>query len=403
MKIIYVTAALPYSTQEAFIIPEIAELQRLGHEILIVPRSPVGSVVHGDARALTDSTLARPLGSPSIVWPAICEAVRRPARAAKMVRSILASRSAPMAARNLAVFAKGVWLADVARKWRADHIHCHWAATTATMAMTASELSGIPWSFTAHRWDIVENNLLESKLRSAAFGRFISQSGIEILRDHGIDAPIRNVRLIHMGVNLPKIRIDAAQWQWPPIVVCPANLVPVKGHIHLLRAFELLKRRGSSLTLLIAGEGELKSELENEVQRLGIEDTVRFLGHVPHDELLARYGRGEIGAVILPSVDLGNGLHEGIPVALIEAMAIGVPVISTCTGGIPELLHDGAGMLVPPADPEALADVIECTMVEGELRRRLACTARSRVEHEFAIESIAQELIDNFSSARYLH
>ena len=83
---------------------------------------------------------------------------------------------------------------------------------------------------------------------------------------------------------------------------------------------------------------------------------MRFVGQVSHTQILEMYVANQVRAVVVPSIDLGNNLHEGIPVSLMEAMAHGVPVVSTTTGGIPELLADGAGILVPPENPQALAD-----------------------------------------------
>jgi glycosyltransferase involved in cell wall biosynthesis len=169
-------------------------------------------------------------------------------------------------------------------------------------------------------------------------------------------------------------------------------MIPVKGHKYLLRAMVILKERGVGCELLLAGDGPLRKDLEKMVHSLGVSGTVRFVGRLPHDEVLSLYRSGEIGAVVLPSVDLGAGVHEGIPVSLVEAMAHGVPVISTETGGIPELLAGGCGVLVPPANQKALAASIERVLSDSELRRTLSVEGRRRVENEYAVEKIVDEL-----------
>src|SRR6476661_5877722 len=100
------------------------------------------------------------------------------------------------------------------------------------MAMLASRVSGIPWSFTTHRWDIVENNLLVAKVRSASFARFISKDGLRIARELGVD-PGENVRVLHMGISIPRSVEQRAQDK--ATVLCPARLVQVKGHRFLLQ------------------------------------------------------------------------------------------------------------------------------------------------------------------------
>ncbi len=177
-------------------------------------------------------------------------------------------------------------------------------------------------------------------------------------------------------------------------MLCVANLFPVKGHQYLFQAVATLKERGLECRLDVAGEGYLESRLKALARDLAIDDRVRFLGQVPHERLLAMLQERRVTLVVLPSIDLGDGLHEGIPVALIEAMSQGIPVISTPTGGIPELLRDGAGIMVPPKDPLALADAIERIINDVELQKRLSQTGRQRVEEEFSVEAVIDKFIE---------
>jgi colanic acid/amylovoran biosynthesis glycosyltransferase len=245
------------------------------------------------------------------------------------------------------------------------------------MALIASEVSGIPWSFTARRWDILEDNLLSLKMVHASFARIISQSGLETIKELGIEVPDDRIPILHVGVHLPT-RFQAPKDQQEevnvPIILCPAGLRPIKGHKYLIEAFAILRGRSVESKLWLAGQGELRQELQEQVETLGLLDKVAFLGQLPHIKLLDLYSQGKIAMVVLPS------LHEGIPVSLIEAMAYGVPVISTVAGGTPELLERGAGLLVPPEDPLALADAIERLVRDPELRKQLGETGRRRGE-----------------------
>ena len=393
MKLIYITVSMPFGPGEEFFIPEVYELLRQGHEVLIVPRWPKGSIVNKDAEGLERHSLRRDLLSLSVLFVAALEILRHPVAVMRAFALLFKNSGFFVLARNIVVFPKGLWLASVARDWKADHIHAQWARTTATMAMVASEMTGIPWSFTAHRGDIECANLLATKTAKAAFARFISQSGLHMADGLGALRNARGACVIHMGVALPEQPLIRTKPDSHFIILCPAQLLPVKGHKYLIKAMLVLKNSGVCCTLLLAGAGGLRKELQDQVARLGLETTVSFLGHIPHERLLQLYCEGSVDVVALPSLDLGNNLHEGIPVCLMEAMAHCIPVISTETGGIPELLRDGAGIMVPPQDAEALAEAIARLIRHHALRIQLSLTGRQRIEDQFAVEQTVSEFL----------
>ena len=294
----------------------------------------------------------------------------------------------------MAVYAKGLWLGGVARRWQADHIHVHWLSTPATMGLVASIVSQTPWSCTAHRADIDLNNLLAEKLRHASFVRFVSQSGWRMAESLGAPPDPRNAVVMHLGVNLPSQAEIPSSPGPRNTILCPANLYPVKGHRYLIEAVALLCKRGVECKLIMAGGGHLRPDLEAQVRDLGLDDAVQFLGQRSHSEILAMYREGRMGMVVLPSVDLGNNLHEGIPVGLIEAMAYGIPVIGTQTGGIPELLEGGAGLLVPDKDPAALADAIERYICDPLFAAEVGRTGRKRVCESFDVITVVSQLLE---------
>ncbi|HKT60534.1 MAG TPA: glycosyltransferase, partial [Gemmatimonadales bacterium] len=270
----------------------------------------------------------------------------------------------------------------------------------ATMAMGASAVSGIPWSFTAHRYDVHLNNLLDLKLRSAKFGRFIARYMLDAaLRLVGPEAAAHAI-VVHMGVRVPPA--IAPQSRRPtPVVVCPGRLIPVKGQLrYLIDAAAELAARGLAFELWLVGDGPDGPAIAARIRELGLERQVRMLGTVPHAELLRYYRDGAVDCVALPSVDLGNGVHEGLSVALIEAMAYGIPAVSTPTGGLAELLDRSAGLLVPERDPGALADALGALLTSEDLRARLGLAGRRRIEQEFDADAIAAELVRRFEGER---
>ncbi len=399
MKIVYITGVAPFGPHEAFFISEMVEWLRQGHELLVMPRQESGPIVQREGELLQKSSLSAPVFNGKIAMGALAQGLRRPLRSLGALGLLFNPRGAASLGLNLAVFPKGLWIGRLAKQWGADHIHAHWATTMATMAMIASETSGIPWSFTAHRGDIARSNLLSTKVSRAAFVRYISESGRKMAESLGVRHPPGKAAIIHMGVKTPACSPAAPAERPTPVILCPANLLPVKGHCWLLRAMAILKQRRVAGRLDIAGDGELMDSLRAEADALALGETVRFLGHRLNEEIIRRYEESAVDIMVLPSLDLGNNLHEGIPVSLMEAMAYGVPVVSTTTGGIPELLHDGAGVMVPPQDPLALADVLERLLSDPALRRRLGKAGRRRVDEEFALPTVIRQLSERIREA----
>lgn len=399
MKIVYVTSSLPHGPGEAFIIPEIEELLRQGHEVLLVPMYPRGAVFHERAKALLGLSRCWPVFSFSIAMKALAVATRSPAGTLSALAQIIRhSKSARMLIKNLVVFPKGLWLASVIKAWGAQHIHAHWVSTTATMALVAAEHAKIPWSFTAHRWDIAENNMINLKARKASFGRAIDKRGACELATHANCAGW-SPYLIHMGVELTatdKECIAPLTAGAFPIVVA-ANFVKKKGHMYLIEAVRLLRDRGVRVSLDLAGDGPLRAQLEAMVIQYELNDVVNFLGQIPHGQLMSRLRDGEWVLMVLPSIEDHTGAREGIPVSLMEAMSCGIPVLSTSTGGIPELLDEGAGAIVAPEDANALANAIQRMEEDAGYRIQLATNGMRRVREQFNLTQVVSELATMFA------
>jgi glycosyltransferase involved in cell wall biosynthesis len=393
VKLIYVTARLPYGRQEPFLIPEISELARRGNEVVLVPVRPTGPLVHGDAKRLLPNSVCEPLLSFAVLRAAALEALRAPAACARAFSRLTHTRSPRIFIKNMSAYPKGLWLSRFAREIGAEHLHVHWAGVSATMAMIASEVSGIGWSLTAHRWDIAEDNLLGEKARQARFVRVINKRGAKILEDI-VAIPGWRPWVLHMGVQLPASRMARFPPEPPLRVLTPANFVAVKGHSSLIAAVDLLARRGVAVRLDLAGDGPLEPAIRSEVSRLGLEHHVQFLGRVSHERLLEQLSDGAWHVVVLPSVVTPIGEQEGTPVALMEAMASGIPVVATETGGIPELLRDGAGLMVPPHDPSALAEALRSLVGRPAFRFELGAEGRKRIDEDFRVESVAEALAE---------
>ena len=396
MKIAYITAQTPYGKGEAFVLPEVIELKKQGHEVVVFPLRPEKELAQGrEATEVGRVTVRIPLFDLSVFFRGLRLATLRPGLVARIWGGIFRdSGNFKKILKNLTVVPKGLVLGEEVKKRGIEHIHAHWASTPSTAAYIASLYSRVPWSFTAHRWDIAEGNMLSAKAKSSKFIRAIDTNGAEEIREQIPSSFWQKVRVIHVGVVLPSF--GSVEKKESFIMACIAHLVPKKGHKFLFEACSVLQERGFSLRCLLFGDGPLRDELQQMANGLNLNSMIEFCGRVAHDEILNLYATGGVSAVVLPSIETKDGEKEGIPVALMEAMAAGVPVISTTTGGIPELLGDGAGILVPPEDSKALADAIEQLMKDPELRYKIGAKGKEKVKKEFAIDSVVTKMVELF-------
>jgi glycosyltransferase involved in cell wall biosynthesis len=393
LRLAYVTSCFPFGPGEAFFAPELNALGGRVARLWVVPMRPHGPVLHEDAKPLLDRTMSTGLGSRSVLAAASRHVAAHPGRTGVALSQVRRSRPRVLA-KNLAVIPKSLWLASALDRLEVDHVHVQWGSASSTMGMLAAEWAGVPWSLTLHRWDIDENNLLADKLGSAAFVRVISEFGARQVRER---VPGARLDVLHLGVDVPPEPIEPRRRgsDEPFRLLAVGSLTAVKGHTLLLDALALLA--GRRVTLEIAGSGPLLDQLQARAAALGIADRVRFIGVVPHATLLRRVQSGEWDALVHTSPE-GPGFSEGIPVALMEAMAAGLPVIACPSGGVGELLRDGAGMLVP-AQPDAFAAAIAELSGGGSLASELAAAGRRRIVAEFDARSTAGLLLDRIASS----
>ena len=180
-------------------------------------------------------------------------------------------------------------------------------------------------------------------------------------------------------------------------VLLGARFDEMKGHRYALEAIARLRAAGVDVSLDCAGHGRLKATIEKYAAVLDILDRVHFPGLLDHQELLTQLREHRWDVALLPSLETYED-REGIPVFLIEAMAAGVPVVATKTGGIPELLESGAGMLIPQRDASAITEALARLTADGDLRRQLAEAGIRRVRKQFTVESTVSALLDEISS-----
>ncbi len=397
VKIFFITAETPWGRGETFILEEILELKKQGADLLIVPRNPSKEVFHKEAQGLLKNALWLPLINLKMIAVFLCSFLTKRSLWKILYIFLKKSRNYKIFIKNLAVFPKAVFLGNIIKKNKVEHIHAHWGATTATMAFVIHQITKIPWSFTLHRWDISENNLLKEKVESVKFARIISEHGKnELLRIVGRDFEKR-IKVIHMGAEIPypAKKIKTKKFARRFAIITPANLIEKKGHKYLIEACQSLIQKGlKNFQCIFYGEGFLRNDLESLVKEKGLERHIEMPGVLSHEKLMGMYQNGKVDLVVLPSIVAQNGELEGIPVALMEAMAYRIPVISTNTGGTPELLNKGAGIIVKEKSSEQLTRAISRIMAEENFKKELAEKGFQRIKKEFDIQKSVKTLIE---------
>lgn len=394
MRLAYVTSRFPFAyIGETFFVPEVRLLSRLCDEVHVIPARPkYRDSVFGDLGTIDVGT--RPTSGRTLV-DAVLEGIAHPSRAALALRRILSPRYAMAAkVRNLVLFPKALAVARYARKHKIDHIHALWLSTPATIAYIASIMTDISWSCTAHAHDIYcSDNLLGVKVRSARFVRVIGERHrTHLARETGIDP--HDLQLLHLGVELAAVSSPFPETDRPLQIACVARLHPMKGLDQLLASLAMVRDRGVAFHCDIAGDGPLFNQLRATIAKLQLEAFVTLRGLVEHHTVLEELRGGRYDVMVLPSVELEDGLCEGIPVALMEAMAATIPCIATATGCTSDLIDAQSGLLVRERDPRALAAAIVRIAEDRAFARELGRAARERVEADFNVEKQTRALYD---------
>ena len=405
--VVYIMSRFPLIT-ETFILREMLELERQGARLAVFPLLRARpKVSHAEVGRLRAEVHYTPFLSPAIVRANLRELLRAPGRYLRLLWKVLKGNlgSANLFVGALGIFPKSVYFARLVEELGAAHVHAHFATHPALAALVIAELTGVGYSFTAHAHDIfLHERMLAEKIERARFVVSISEFNKRYMLGRAPAVGPEKIRVVHCGIEPEKYgpRAGAAAERGPrggvPTALCVAALQPYKGIKHLVRACALVRSRVPGFRCRVVGEGADRPELEALIKELDLGDAFQLLGARPQHEVAALLGEADL--FVLPSVVAPTGQMEGIPVALMEAMASRLPVVSTRLSGIPELVEDGvSGLLVPPADESALAEAIGRLCDDAELRRSLGARGREKVEAEFGLRENVARLRELFEEA----
>lgn len=384
---------------ETFVASEIIELERQGERVSVFAISrPDEPFAHGFLREMSaDVTYVphRPLREPVRVCRSLLRVLR------SNPRGWLAAAGAcvwPPSIAGWRHLMQATVLRDEMGTRGVTHVHAHFASSAARLANLAWRMGGPTYSVTAHAKDIyhqeVRRDHLREKLSSATFVATVSEANRDYLNAAlAGDVP---VRLVSNAVDVRRIGLTRRRQPTEGLVLAVGRLVEKKGLRYLIEACGLLARRGCLLSLELVGDGPLMGELEAVAARSGA--LVSFRGALPQEEVLGLYDRAAV--FCLPCVVASTGDRDGLPTSVLEAMALGVPVVTTAVNGLREVVLDGeTGLLVPERDAPALADALERVLTDVGLAEGLAARGRELVEQRFTVQRSVAQLRAHFPEA----
>jgi len=392
--VVYLVSRFPL-TSETFIVREIDAVDRLDRfdlELRSLFPSP-DNPVHDVARRWTER-LIRPSAGAALAgagWAALT----RPRALSSILAAVLVGyrrRPALLVRALTTVLLACAHARDLSRRRPAPHVHAHYATYPALAAWVCRRLIGTSYSFTAHAHDVyVDTSMLDRKIADASFVVTISEYNRALLeRNNPGHTPIH---IVHAGIDTAAygFRPRTIPADGPVRALTVASLQAYKGHAVLFHALAMGGPAVDRITLDLIGDGMLRGDLERLAEELGLAQRVRFLGS--RSEVEVRTALDEADLFVLPSVVADDGQMEGLPVALMEALACGVPTVSTELSGIPEIVIDGVtGLLAVPGDAASLNRTLAAMVECGTGTLAFARAGRDLVTREFDLEQSAAVL-----------
>lgn len=398
-RVLYVVSLFP-CWSETFIVREIQTLIADGVDVRILSlKPPSEALVQADAKALSGRAHYPEQGLRGMIIT-MASVARHPAASLACVAAIVVDmwRTPSIMLKSLVALFRGLQQVRWLTGFDPQLIHAHWATYPSTVAWALGRVTGRAFSFTCHAHDIfLEHQLLARKIDEAALAVTISRFNMQWLSQHVSADAASRLAVVHCGVEIGRTTC-ALDGRSERHIVAVGRLDPIKGFNVLIDALHQLSARNIAYRCTVIGEGPLRAELQSQTRECGIAERITWVGALPQEAVQAALHNAAIFA--LPCQVAADGNRDGIPVALMEAMAAGCTVVTTRVSGIPELVeNDVTGLLVAERDAVAMANALEVLLADAGLRRRLASAARKRVELQFDAQIEARRLRQLMSEA----
>jgi len=277
-----------------------------------------------------------------------------------------------------------------------DVIHAGFGSNEATFAMILSEMTGIPFTFESHAKDLfVSFPFAEEKIKKAEKIFTISHYNKNYFVNK-LNCPASKIIVKRVSCNRNYCDSIPETIRKDDLIISVCRLNPIKGLEYAIDALDIVAKKHRGVKYVIVGDGPLRDELMRKVSRLGLKDNVSFMGSVTNEQALDLISQAAM--ILMPSVIADNGDRDGIPLALIEAMYMKTPAVSSRVSAIPELIDDGVnGLLAEPGNVHQIAENIEKLLTDAELRAEMGQRAREKVIEEFNIEHNVNKMITAWS------
>ncbi|NDJ76810.1 MAG: glycosyltransferase family 4 protein [Chloroflexi bacterium] len=403
--VLYVLSRFP-ALSHTFTANEMAVVQAEGAEVYAAPlwKTLPNTTPHKLEEPFLPKTIRCNLASPRFWLGALKGLVRQPQVLGLIVRLVPGHlKSIYLPFKLLATIPKGLYLGQWCIENEIDHLHAHFLTSPTTAAMIASAVSGAPYSYTAHAFDITSthpksvNGSIPLKCRRAIMGVTISQYNHHYLLEHWPTIQQARLDVIYNGIDTDLFQAGNGLRQrdanGPVRVLSVSRLETKKGYEFLIRAVAMLRERGFDVRLDVYGDGPLRASLQELIDSLGQGEHIVLHGAIMQTELATKYRAADLFA--LGSVPLPWGDADGLPTVLIEALAAELPSVSTQVTGIPEILRDGeTGRCVPPRDAEALASALQWMIEHPDAARTMGQRGRELVLAQFDRRKNAKHLLE---------
>ena len=399
MRVAYLTSQYP-ATSHTFISREIAAVRALGVEIdTFSIRPPSASELQDDKLAAESRETFTVLRQP---WTRFLSAhlgamFTRPGDYLRGLGLAARHRAPGLKGFGLALahFAEAIVLASEMRMRSIARLHNHFANSAATVGLLAAMFLKLPWSFTIHgisEFDYPAGLLLGRKIEAAGFVACVSWFGRAQAMRLVDPAHWSKLHVVRCGLQLGDLPTHGKS-RGAKRIISVGRLSPEKGQTGLLEAFAALSSEHDAIELLIVGDGPDRDLLEARANELGVTNKVMFAGRCSEHDTLAHIARSDI--LVLSS------FMEGLPIVLIEAMAIGTPVVASRVAGIPELVDDGkTGLLFTPSNWPELEACLRRLIDDDILRESLADAAKISVRAEYDVEWSAARMRELFGGSK---
>lgn len=393
LKVAYILKMYPRFS-ETFIVNEILELERRGVDIRIYSlRKPDDGRFHAAWSRVKASVVYVPQ------YPQL--EMERISQAHQFVRSAYPTRyqrvyeysQARKSGYAIKRFLQAGFVAAHLLRNPVDAMHAHFASSATRVANLVHRMIGLSYSMTTHAKDIFHQDVnpasLRRKINKARFVVTVSQFNKQYLQNLMGKTP-GDIRCLYNGIDIERFRPDPAIKRDPSLILGVGRLVEKKGFESLIHACRILNSWDVNFCCEIIGKGALYHPLKQLIIDLELTEQVRLIGPRPQDGVRDAYRRASIFA--LPCVIAQDGNRDGLPTVLLEAMACGLPVVSTRLTGVPEIVdHNENGFLVPPNSPQALARSLAILLTNPTQREQMGHAARQKVEKEFDVRrNVAQ-------------